>query len=118
MVRVKSGIQTKKKHKKVLQLAKGYWMTRHKQFKKAKEAVLHAGEYAYIGRKDKKSDFRRLWIMRLNAALKESGLKYNKFIHQMKLKKVDLDRKVLSQIAVEYPEVFKKITSEVFQKSS
>ena len=74
MVRVKSGILTKKKHKKVLKLAKGYWMTRHKQFKKAKEAVLHAGQYAFSGRKNRKRDFRRLWIMRINAAVRPLGL--------------------------------------------
>ncbi len=109
MVRVKSGILTKKKHKKVLKLAKGYWMTRHKQFKKAKEAVLHAGEYAYAGRKQKKRDFRRLWIIRLNAAVRELGLTYNRFIDLLKSKQIGLDRKILAQIAVEHPTIFKKI---------
>lgn len=113
MVRVKSGIATKKKHKKLLRLAKGYWMTRHKQFKKAKEAVLHAGEYAFSGRKRKKRDFRALWIVRLNAAVREMGLTYSKFIQALAAKKVALDRKVLSQIAVDYPEVFKKIVDRV-----
>ena len=106
MVRIKSGIATKKKHRKVLRLAKGYWMTRHKQFKKAKEAVLHAGEYAFAGRKRKKRDFRSLWITRLNAAVRENGLTYSKFINLLKAKKIELDRKVLSQIALEYPAVF------------
>lgn len=109
MARVKSGIITKKKHKKVLKLAKGYWMTRHKQFKKAKEAVLHAGEYAYSGRKAKKRDFRRLWIIRLNAAVRSLGIKYSRFIKELKDKKIELDRKILSQIAVEYPKIFQKI---------
>jgi len=113
MVRVKSGILTKKKHRKVLKLAKGYWMTRHKHFKKAKEAVLHAGEYAFNGRKDRKKDFRRLWIIRLNAALAEKGIKYNKFINLLKTKKIDLDRKILSQIALEYPKVFEKLVAAV-----
>lgn len=113
MVRIKSGIATKKKHRKVLRLAKGYWMTRHKQFKKAKEAVLHAGEYAFAGRKRKKRDFRSLWITRLNAALREAGLTYSKFINLLKTKKIELDRKVLSQIAVDYPAVFKKIIEKV-----
>ncbi len=113
MTRVKSGIQTKKKHRKVLKLAKGYWMTRHKQFKKAKEAVLHAGEYAFAGRKRKKRDFRRLWIIRLNAALSSLGVKYNQFINQLKKKNVALDRKILSQIALDYPKVFKKIVSSL-----
>lgn len=109
MVRVKSGIITKKKHKKALKLAKGYWMTRHKQFKKAKEAVLHAGEYAYSGRKEKKRDFRRLWIIRLNAGVRTLGIKYSYFIKKLKDKKIELDRKILSQIAVEYPKLFEKI---------
>ncbi|OGK19629.1 50S ribosomal protein L20 [Candidatus Roizmanbacteria bacterium RIFCSPHIGHO2_01_FULL_39_8] len=113
MVRVKSGIQTKKKHKKVLKLAKGYWMTRHKQFKKAKEAVLHAGAYAYTGRKDKKHDFRKLWIIRLNSMLRTLNSSYSKFIAQLKSKKIELDRKVLAQIAVEYPKVFEKIVDKV-----
>jgi len=113
MVRVKSGILTKKKHRKVLKLAKGYWMTRHKQFKKAKEAVLHAGEYAFAGRKRKKRDFRRLWIIRLNTAVRELGLKYSQFIKMLKDKKIEIDRKILSQIAVEHPQIFKKICEKV-----
>ena len=113
MVRVKSGIATKKKHRKLLGLAKGYWMTRHKQFKKAKEAVLHAGQYAYVGRKRRKRDFRTLWIIRLNGAVREMGLTYSKFINMLAVKKVGLDRKILSQIAIEYPEVFKKIVEKV-----
>lgn len=113
MVRIKSGIATKKKHRKVLRLAKGYWMTRHKQFKKAKEAVLHAGEYAFAGRRRKKRDFRTLWITRLNAAVRETELTYSKFINLMKAKKIELDRKVLSQIAVDYPSAFKKIVEKI-----
>jgi len=109
MVRIKGGVRTRAKHKKVLKMAKGYWMTRHKQFKKAKEAVLHAGEYAFAGRKHKKRDFRQLWIMRMNAALRELGMKYSLFINKLKVNKIELDRKILSQLAVEHPEVFKKI---------
>jgi len=113
MVRVKSGIITKKKHHKVLKLAKGYWMTRHKQFKKAKEAVLHAGEYAFSGRKRKKRDFRKLWIIRLNAAIKQLGGRYSQFIHALKEKKVEIDRKILSKISIEYPKIFKKIFEKI-----
>jgi len=87
-------------------------MTRHKQFKKAKEAVLHAGEYAFKGRKAKKRDFRQLWIIRMNAALRELGMKYSIFINKLKVNKIELDRKILSQIAVEHPEVFKKIVEK------
>lgn len=94
-------------------MAKGYRMTRHKQIKKAKEAVLHAGQYAFHGRKLKKRNFRTLWIIRLNAAVSGMGLKYNHFIHKLKEHKVVLDRKILSQIAVEYPKVFEKIVDQI-----
>lgn len=113
MTRVKSGIATKKKHRKVMKLAKGYWQTRHKLFKKAKEAVLHAGEYAFAGRKSKKRAFRQLWTIRINAALAPYGLKYSQFINQLHKKKVALDRKILSQIALDYPKVFEKIVGDV-----
>lgn len=113
MVRIKAGTTTRRRHKKVLKLAKGYWMSRHKQFKKAQEAVLHAGAYAYGGRKDKKRDFRQLWIIRLNATLRNHGTTYSKFIDALNKKKVGLDRKVLAQIAVEHPQVFEKIVKMV-----
>jgi len=113
MVRIKSGIATKKKHRKVLKLAKGYWMTRHKQFKKAKEAVLHAGEYAFVGRKNKKRDFRSLWIMRINAAVRPFGLTYSQFIKRLKDKKIEIDRKILAQMAVNYPKAFEKVIEKV-----
>ncbi|MBI4226181.1 50S ribosomal protein L20 [Candidatus Roizmanbacteria bacterium] len=113
MVRIKGGVTTRRKHKKILKLAKGYWMTRHKQIKKAKEAVLHAGQYAFAGRKNRKRDFRRLWIIRINAAIRPLGLTYSSFINQLKSKKVELDRKILSQIAVEHPKVFEKIVEKV-----
>ncbi len=113
MVRVKKGVTARSKHKKVLGQAKGYWMTRHKHFKKAQEAVLHAGEYAFTGRKSKKRDFRELWIIRLNAALRNGGTTYSKFINGLKKKNIELDRKVLAQIAVEHPESFNKIVEQV-----
>jgi len=112
MVRIKGGVRTRARHKKVLKLAKGYWMTRHKQFKKAKEAVLHAGEYAFKGRKLRKRDFRQLWIIRMNAALRNLGTKYSVFIKKLKDNKIELDRKILSQLAVEQPEVFKKVVEK------
>lgn len=113
MARIKGGLTTKRKHKKILHLAKGYRMTRHKQIKKAKEAVLHAGEYAFAGRKNKKRDFRRLWIIRINAALFNLGLKYSQFISKLKQNKIELDRKILAKLAVEYPAVFNKIVEKV-----
>lgn len=113
MVRVKGGIQTKKKHKKTLKLAKGYWMTRHKQFKKAEEAVLHAGQYAYAGRKQKKRDFRSLWIVRLNAAVRQFGIPYKTFVHLLKENNIGLDRKVLAQMAVEHPAAFEALVMKI-----
>ena len=113
MVRVKPGTSTRASHKKTLKLAKGYWMTRSKQIKKATEAVLHAGQYAYAGRKLKKRDFRQLWITRISAALKPQGIKYNTFIHKMKEQKVELDRKVLAQLALDYPKVFESVVAQI-----
>ncbi len=113
MVRIKGGVTTRKKHKQVLKLAKGYWMSRHKQFKKAKEAVLHAGEYAFAGRRLKKRNFRTLWTIRLNAALRPMGISYSRFIHAMKVKKLEVDRKILSEIVISYPEIFAKIVEKV-----
>jgi len=113
MVRVKGGVQTRKNHKKVLQLAKGYRMTRHKQIKKATEAVLHAGQYAYVGRKQRKRDFRSLWIVRLNAAVRELGMSYSVFIKALKTANCQLDRKVLSQIATDHPSIFAQIVNQV-----
>lgn len=116
MVRVKGGTTTHRRHKKVRKLAKGYWQSRSKQFKKTKEAVLHAGEYAFHGRKRKKRDFRRLWIIRLNAAVRNHGITYSTFIQQLKQKNIEVDRKVLAQIALEYPDIFKKIVEHVTAK--
>lgn len=113
MTRIKGGTTRKRRHKKVLEQAKGYWMSRSTQYKKAKEAVLHAGEYAYAGRKLRKRQFRRLWITRLNATLKMHGLKYSTFIHALKGKKIELDRKILSAIATDHPSVFSKIIEKI-----
>lgn len=112
MVRIKGGVRTRARHKKILKLAKGFWMTRHKQFKKAKETVLHAGEYAFMGRKLRKRDFRQLWIIRMNAALRNLGTKYSVFIKKLKDNKIELDRKILSQLAVEHHQVFKKVVEK------
>lgn len=113
MTRVKGGMTTRRKHKKILKLAKGYWMTRHKQIKKAKEAVLHAGQYAFTGRKDRKSEFRKLWIIRLNAAVRSLGLTYSNFINLLKKKNIILDRKILAKISLEHPKIFEKIVKMV-----
>lgn len=113
MTRVKTGPRTKQRHNKVLDLAKGYRMSRSTLFKSAKQAVLHAGEYAFAGRKLRKRDFRTLWITRMNAALRESGTTYSTFIKKLKDKDVALDRKVLAFFAAEKPGIFKKIVEEV-----
>jgi len=110
MTRVKSPSQ--KKHRKILKLAKGYRMSRRRHFRVAMETLLHAGEYAFAGRKIKKRDFRRLWIIRINAAVRALGSKYSSFIRALKEKKIELDRKILAKIAVEYPDFFKKIFSK------
>ena len=113
MARVKGGLTTRRKHKKVLKQAKGYWMSRHKQIKKAKEAVLHADQYSFTGRKDRKNDFRKLWILRINAAVRPLGLTYSQLMNKLSTKKVELDRKILSQLANEHPKIFEKIVSVI-----
>jgi len=112
-MRVKTGYTRRHHHQKVLHLAKGYWMTRSKLYKAAHEAVLHAGQYAYHGRKLKKRDLRKLWITRLNAALREEGSKYSQFINDLKKKNISLNRKVLAQIAFEKPKTFQNIVTFV-----
>ena len=113
MARIKRELASHAKHKKLLGQAKGFMMTRNRLVRKAKEAVLHAGQYAYAGRKDRKGVARRDWILHINEALKAQGLKYSVFINKLKTAKIELDRKVLSQLAVEYPEVFAKIIAHV-----
>ena len=102
-----------KRHRKVKKAARGYKHAARRRVKVAKEALLHAGQYAYIGRKLRKRDLRRLWIVRLNAAAREHGLSYSKFIAGLKKENIEIDRKILSDIAVNDPETFNKIISEV-----
>lgn len=109
MARVKRGVTKHKRHKKILSLAKGYSGGRSKLFRQANEAVIHAGADAYRGRKEKKRQMRSLWIIRLSAAVQTYGLSYSKFIHLLKVKNIELDRKILSQIALEDPKAFDKI---------
>lgn len=112
-MRVKTGTVRRAKHKKVLKLAKGFWMTRHKRFKSAQEAVMHAGQYAYNGRRIRRRDIRKLWIIRLNAALKPFEIRYSVFIKKLKDNKVELNRKMLSEIAINDPATFKSIVSSL-----
>lgn len=116
MSRVKRGVMTKKRHKNVLAKAKGYRWGRKKLFTKAKEAVIKAGKYARRDRRAKKRTFRALWIIRLNNALRENGTTYAKFIALLRTKTIALDRKVLSEMAVENPAVFTKLVESVLAK--
>lgn len=111
MARVKS--PAARKHRKFLKRARGFGQARRRRIQVAKEALLHAGQYAYEGRRLRKRDIRGLWIIRLNAALREKGLSYSKFISSLSKKGIALDRKVLSDIAVTDPATFDKIISEV-----
>ena len=112
MARVKRGVTSHKRHKKVLELTKGHRGGRSKNIREAKSSLLHAGEYAFAGRKLRKRDMRKLWITQLSAAVKAEGLSYSKFINQLKVKEIKLDRKILSDLAVNHPEDFKKIVLE------
>ena len=108
-MRVKTGTVRKASHKKVLKAAKGFWMTRHKRYKVAHEAVMHAGKYAFIGRRLKKRDLRQIWIVRINAALKPFDIRYSAFIKMLKNRQITLDRKTLSDLAVNHQEAFKAV---------
>ncbi len=113
MARVKRGTVSKRKHNKVLELTKGFRLGRSTTIKQAKEALLHAGKYAFAGRKQRKRDMRRLWIVQLGNAVRNEGNSYSKFIAQMKVKGIMLDRKILADLAVNRPEEFKKVYSEI-----
>lgn len=108
-MRVKTGTVRRAGHKKVLKQAKGFWMTRHKKYKVAHEAVMHSGKYAYIGRRIKRRDIRQLWIVRINAALKPFNIRYSAFIKMLKNRNIILDRKVLADLAATNPEGFKAV---------
>ena len=109
MARVKTAIITRKKHKKILKRAKGYYGAKHYRFRTAKQAVMKSGAYAYVGRKDKKSNFRKLWIARINAAARQNGLTYSKMIAGLKKANVVVNRKMLAELAVNDSEAFAKI---------
>lgn len=103
MARVKGALSTRKRRKKILKAAKGYWGAKSKHFRMAKQAVLKSGNYAYIGRKQKKRDFRRIWITRISAAAKMNGMNYSTFMNGLKKAGIDLNRKMLSEIAISDP---------------
>ncbi len=105
-MRVKGGIVRKRRHKKILAKTKGYRMTKSKLYKVANEAYLHAGQYSYDHRRRRASQFRNVWIQKINAACKQNDIKYNHFIYSLKKKNIELNRKVLADIAVNNPNVF------------
>jgi len=109
MARIKGAVTTRKRRKKVLKLAKGYWGAKSKLFKMANQAVMKSLTYAYVGRKQRKRDYRRLWIMRINAACKANGMNYSRFMHGLKLSGINLNRKMLSEIAIHEPEAFTQL---------
>ena len=106
MARVKGAMMTRKRRKKILKLAKGYWGSKSRHFKMAKQAVMKSGNYAYIGRKQRKRDFRRLWITRISAGCRMNGMNYSTFMNGMKKAGVTLNRKMLSEIAIADPQGF------------
>jgi large subunit ribosomal protein L20 len=109
MTRVKAGFTRRRRHKKILKATKGFRGARRTRFKAAKEAVIKARFYQTRDRKNRKRDFRRLWITRINAAVRQSGMSYSDFINRMKNQNILLNRKMLSEIAVRHPEAFRKI---------
>jgi large subunit ribosomal protein L20 len=109
MARVKRGTESRRKHKKLLSLTKGYRGTRSRLVKVAKEAALHAGEYAFSGRKNKKRDFRRLWITRISEAAKQNGLSYSSFMAGLNKNNIKIDRKILSDLVLNDIETFRKL---------
>jgi large subunit ribosomal protein L20 len=112
MARIKGAIMTRKRRNKVLRLAKGYFGSKSTLFKTAKQAVMKSGNYAYIGRKQKKRDFRRLWISRISAACKMNGMNYSTFINGLKKADISLNRKMLAEIAVADPAAFTALTEK------
>ena len=112
MARVKRGVQARRRHKKVLDLAKGYYNARRKVFRVAKQAVIKAQQYAYIGRKQKKRNYRSLWITRINAAARSNGMSYSRFMNGLLKAGITLDRKVLADIAVHDAAGFTALTEK------
>lgn len=109
MARIKRAVVTRKRRKRVIKLAKGYWGAKSKLFKMANQAMMQSLVYAYKGRKMKKRDFRRLWITRISAACKANGMNYSRFMHGLKLSGIMLNRKMLSEMAIHEPEAFTKL---------
>ena len=116
MARVKTARTTRARHKKVIKQAKGYYGAKHYRFRMAKQAVMKSGMYAYVGRKDKKSNFRKLWIARINAAARMNGLTYSRLISGLKKANVTINRKMLAELAVSDAKAFAEI-AEIAKKA-
>ena len=113
MARVKGAVTTRARHKKILKRAKGYYGAKSVRFRMAKQAVMKSGNYAFVGRKRKKRDFRQLWIARINAASRINGLSYSKFISGLKKSNININRKMLAEMAVNDMEAFKALAEKV-----
>ncbi len=113
MSRVKRGTIGAKRRRNILKLAKGYRFARSRKERAAKEAINHAGNHAFAHRKDKKGDFRRLWNVRINAAVRANGMTYSRFIDALKKKNIELNRKMLSEMAADHPETFERVLKTV-----
>ena len=116
MARVKGGLNAKKKHNRILKLAKGYRGARSKQYRVAKQSVMRALASSYVGRKERKRQFRSLWIARINAAARLNGLSYSRFMHGLKLANIDLNRKILAEMAVNDAAGFAKLVEKTKKK--
>lgn len=112
MARIKGATMTRKRRNKVMKMAKGYYGSKSSLFKTAKQAVMKSGQYAYVGRKQKKRDFRRLWITRISAACKMNGMNYSTFMNGLKKADIELNRKMLSEIAIADPAAFTALTEK------
>ena len=109
MARVRNGVVTKRRHKKILKEARGYFGSKHREFKSAKEQLMHAGLYAYRDRRQKKREMRKIWIVRINAACREEGISYSRFIEGLNKAGLEINRKMLSEIAINDSEAFKNL---------
>jgi len=118
MPRVTRGIKRRKRRSKILKLAKGFWGARGHNYKTAKEAVEKSLQYSYRDRRTKKRDFRRLWIIRIKAAAQNNGLSYSRFMHGLKKMSIELDRKILADIAVNSPQTFMQLVQKVKKESA
>ena len=116
MTRVKGGVVSKNRRRKVLKRAKGYFGSKHRLYKTAQEQTFHSGAYAFRDRKQNKRNFRKLWITRINAACRENNISYSKFINGLSKANIEINRKMLSELAIQNPDVFQKIVDQV-QKS-